>query len=316
MRQLRTQRALAIFPEANLNVPNERALQFVLLIIVGATWGMTNPLAKISVSTGYSPLGIMFWQLVIVISFAGFVLVMRGHRLPLHRKALVLYAVIALTGTLIPDFLLYTSAAHIPAGILSIIMAVSPMIALPMALLIGIERFDMRRTIGTVLGLGAVVLMVGPKDGLAGPTETVFALVALCSAAFYAVQGNFIIWYSQTDIGPMRMLVGSSALGLLVITPFVVATDQFIDPRGIWTSVEWAIVGTGGLHALAYAGYLALIAQSGPVFASQVAYVVTATGMLWSILLLSEGYSNWVWLSFVLVMIAIRLVQPRRTRPL
>lgn len=295
-----------------MSVLHQKTFQFALLIIVGTTWGITNPLAKISVSTGYSPLGIMLWQLVIVTAFSGLTLILRGHRPPVHGKALVLYAVIALTGTLVPDFLLYTSAAHIPAGILSIIMAISPMIALPMALLIRIERFSIQRVFGALLGLGAVILMVAPEDGLASPTETVFAIVALCAAAFYAMQGNFIIWYGHTDIGPMRMLFGSSILGLLVIGPAVIATDQFIDPWKPWTTVEWAILGTGSLHALAYAGYLALISHSGPVFASQVAYIVTSTGVFWSILLLSEGYSGWVWLSFMLVMVAIALVQPRR----
>ena len=57
---------------------------------------------------------------------------------------------------------------------------------------------------------------------------------------------------------------------------------------------------------------LSLVSHAGPVFASQVSYIVTSTGVLWSMLLLKEGYSGWVWLAFALVMLAITLVQPRR----
>jgi len=134
----------------------------------------------------------------------------------------------------------------------------------------------------------------------------------LCAAGFYALQGNFITWYGQGNLGAMRMLFGATVLGLLVVTPMVLATGHFVDPRVTWTAVEWSVFGTGLLHAFAYAGYLALVSLAGPVFASQVAYIVTGTGVLWSITLLSESYSRWVWLSFALVMVAITLVQPRR----
>ncbi|MDH5798345.1 MAG: DMT family transporter, partial [Paracoccaceae bacterium] len=175
-----------------MSILENKAFQFALLAATGAAWGLTNPLTKVAVSTGYQPLGIMFWQLVIVAVFSGGFLVLRKRRPPLHKKALVLYAVIALVGTIIPDFLVYTSAVHIPAGILSIIMAIAPMLSLPIALLLRIETFSVQRMFGAILGLVAIVLMVGPKDGLANATEAFFALVVLCAAGFYALQGHFI----------------------------------------------------------------------------------------------------------------------------
>ena len=291
---------------------DRKAFQFTLLVLTGTAWGFTHPLTKLAVSTGYGPLGIMFWQMVIVGTFSGISLIFRGRRPPFHRRALVLYAVIALLGTLIPDFLVYTAAFYIPAGILAIVMAISPMISLPIALAMHIERFSVQRAAGAMLGLIAIVLMIGPKGGLANSTEALFTLVAVCAVAFYAMQGNFITWYRETSVGAMRMLFGSSLLGLILVTPAAFLSGQFIDPRITWTAVEWAVLGTGALHALAYAGYLSLVSHAGPVFSSQVSYIVTSTGVLWSMILLHEGYSPWVWLAFILVMVAITLVQPRR----
>ena len=45
----------------------------------------------------------------------------RGKRLPFHRDALQFYLVVALLGTLIPNFTFYYSVARLPAGIMSII---------------------------------------------------------------------------------------------------------------------------------------------------------------------------------------------------
>ncbi|MEZ5792779.1 MAG: EamA family transporter, partial [Nitratireductor sp.] len=36
------------------------------LLLFGIVWGTTIPLGKIAVSTGYHPLGLIFWQVLIV----------------------------------------------------------------------------------------------------------------------------------------------------------------------------------------------------------------------------------------------------------
>lgn len=295
-----------------MSLLDRKAFHFALLGATGAAWGLTHPLTKMAVSTGYSALGIMFWQLVIVAAISGVALILRGRRPPLHREALILYAVIALLGTILPDFLIYTAAVHIPAGILAILMAISPLISLPIALALGVERFSVRRLLGALIGLAAILLMVGPDGGLSSRTEALWSLVVLCAVVFYAAQGNFISWYGQTEVGAMRMLFGATVAAMIVIGPAVLASGQFIDPRVEWTTAEWAILGTGSLHAVAYAGFLALVSRAGPVFASQVSYIVTSTGVFLSMVLLSEAYSGWVWLAFALVMLAITLVQPRR----
>jgi len=50
------------------------------------------------------------------------------------------------------------------------------------------------------------------------------------------------------------------------------------------------------------------------VFSSQVAYLVTGWGVLWSMLLLGEWYSIWVWMAFALMLVGITLVRPRDSR--
>ena len=79
-----------------------------------------------------------------------------------------------------------------------------------------------------------------------------------------------------------------------------------------WGPAEWAILASGVLNALAYSGYVWLVGRAGSVFASQIAYVVTGFGVLWSMALLGERYSPWVWAAFVLMLGGVALVQPRK----
>ena len=52
------------------------------------------------------------------------------------------------------------------------------------------------------------------------------------------------------------------------------------------------------------------IKTAGPVFASQCAYIVTISGVLWGIVIFAEVHSIWVWLSVVVMMAGLALVTP------
>ena len=53
-------------------------LQFIgTLLLVGISWSATIPLSKVAVSSGHAPLGITFWQQVIVAVVLGALLLAR-----------------------------------------------------------------------------------------------------------------------------------------------------------------------------------------------------------------------------------------------
>ena len=112
-----------------------KLILYILLLATGAAWGLSNPLMKIAVSTGYQPFGLIFWQLVVIVVTAGAVALWRNGRLPPLRRYFWHFAIVALLGTLLPDTLIYIAAAHVSAGVLSLLLAQVTMFALPMALL-------------------------------------------------------------------------------------------------------------------------------------------------------------------------------------
>ena len=117
-----------------MSVP-ARALPFLALMAIGAIWGATQPLAKIAVSTGHKPLGLMVWQAGIGALLLGGVTLLRGRRVPVTAAALRLYLVIALIGSVLPGITSYSAAVHLPSGVLSILLSSVPMWAFPIALL-------------------------------------------------------------------------------------------------------------------------------------------------------------------------------------
>ena len=52
------------------------------------------------------------------------------------------------------------------------------------------------------------------------------------------------------------------------------------------------------------------IKSAGPVFASQCAYVVTISGVIWGIIVFSEQHTVWVWASVIVMLLGLVLVTP------
>lgn len=297
-----------------------RLWPFLALLAIGGAWGLSNPLIKLAIEAGYRPLGILSWQLVLGSALlAGWLWLgrrgARGPLLPLGPAEIRLYVAVASLGMVVPHFFSYTALGHLPSGVVSIIVSMVPLFALPLVLVLGMERFEPLRLVGLGLGAGAVVLLIAPEASLPETAAVAFVLVAMLTPLCYALESAYVAGRGSRRAGPMQTLLGAQILGLGVVLPLALATGQAASPLRAWGAPELAIAATGVISPLAYAGYVALLRATGPVFAAQVAYLVTGSGILWAMTLLGERYSVWVWAALGLLFAGLFLVQPRPTLP-
>lgn len=290
----------------------ERAGLAALLIVIGAGWGITQPLAKIAVSGGYRHFGLIFWQLVIGALLLGAICAARGRALPLGPRHLRLYLILALLGTVLPNTASFEAARHLPSGVLSILISLVPMFAFPIALVFGLEGVSARRFAGLCLGLGGVVLIIGPEASLPDPAMVAWIPLALVAPFFYGLEGNVVARWGIAGLDPIQALFGASALGAALALPLALGTGHFIDPRGPWGAPDAALLASSVIHAVVYSSYVWMVGRAGAVFAAQVAYLVTGGGVFWAMLLLDERYSPYIWASLLLMLAGMALVQPRR----
>ena len=284
---------------------------FAALILFGATWGLTIPLMKVAVSTGYQQFGLIFWEFVITTVFLGIVSRMNGRFPRVTRDHLIIFLVIAFLGTLIASSISFTAIRQIPAGVYSVVISLVPMFALPIAILMGLERFEWKRAVGIVLGLCAILILTGPDASLPDPSKAIYVLLACIAPLCYGLEDNFVGKFTLRGLTSVQALLGASIVGLIIITPVSLATGQWFSLNHAWGPPEWAILFMSLLHGFAYTGYVWLIGRAGPVFSAQVAYLVTGFGVFWSMLMLGESYSIWVWLAAGLMLMGLFLVQPK-----
>ena len=288
-----------------------RRVYLVWLIAMGIGWGVTQPLGKIATQSGHPPFGLIFWQLVVCVLVLGAITIVRGQGLPLHLRALVFYGVVAVLGTLIPNAAFYISVARLPAGIMSILISTVPLLAFPLALALGMDRFSGARLAGLLLGLFGVALIALPDASLPEAGMAAFLPLAMIGPLFYALEGVFVARYGTAGMDPIQAMFGASLAGVLLCLPVMLGLGQWISPLQPWGPPEWALVGSSALHGLIYAGYVALAARAGAVFAAQTSYIVTASGVVWAMLLLNERFSGLVLLAAAVMLMGIALVRPR-----
>lgn len=288
-----------------------RATLLTILVGMGAAWGITQPLSKIAVSEGYRDIGIIFWQFAIGAVILCALLLIRRKPLPLGRVHLLFYLLIAMIGTVLPNWASFTAAVHLPSGILSIVIATVPMMALPIAVGLGMDRFSPARVIGLSLGLLAIVLIALPDTSLPDTSMAIWLPIALIAPFLYACEGNIVGRWGTHGLDAMQVLAGASLVGVLISAPLAWITGEWIDPRGPWGAPDWAILGASVAHLVAYVTYVWLVGAAGAVFTAQVGYLVTGFGILWAKLILGESYSPWVWAALALMMVGLFLVTPR-----
>ncbi|WP_424965009.1 DMT family transporter [Dinoroseobacter sp. S375] len=291
--------------------PRTRLWLTGLLVVLGAGWGITQPLAKIAVSTGYGHFGLIFWQFVVGVVVLGAVTLVRGKRLPCGPKQLRLYVIIAVIGTLLPNSASFAAIVHLPSGITSILLSLVPMLAFPIALALGLDRFSLKRIAGLSFGLGGVALIVLPGSALPDAAMLVWVPVALFAPLFYALEGNVVAKWGTYGVDAVQVLLGASLVGVVLALPFTLLSGQWIDPRPPWGAADAALVASATIHGIVYSCYVWLVGRAGPVFAAQVSYLVTGFGLFWAMLILGERYSGPVWAATALMMVGLFLVTPR-----
>lgn len=283
-----------------------------LLVLLGAGWGLTQPLAKIAVSGGYRHFGLVFWQLAIGAVLLGAVIRATGRPMPLDRRRVAFCGLIAVIGTVIPGAASFQAAVHLPSGILSVVLSLVPMLAFPVALWLGIDRFGIARALGLACGLAGVVVLALPGVSLPSPGMIAWLPLALVAPLFYAIEGNVVARWGTRGLDPIQVLFGASVLGTAIALPLALGSGHWIDPRPPWGLPDLAVALSAAIHAAVYSGYVWLVGHAGSVFAAQVSYLVTGSGVLWAMALLGERYPPGLWIALGLMFLGLFLVRPRR----
>jgi len=301
-------------PEIAVNPRSRRrtlVLAFGLMIVGGLIWGLTFSLAKLVTAAGVHPIGLAWLQGAVGVAALLPYCLIRYGGLPLRRDYLELYIIAGALGTALPSNFLFLSASHLPAGILAMVTSLVPLLTYAIAVAFGAEMLQRRRVVGILLGFAAVMMIVLPETSLPEPAMAIWVLIALIAPISYSSENVYLALRRPPASDPVILLCGMLIAGTIMLTPLVWATDTWVDLWHPWTEIEWWTMLLIAINVAGYLMFLELIVIAGPLFAAQTGYFVTASGVVFGIIIFGEQHSAWIWVALGVLFTGVALVNPR-----
>ena len=292
---------------------NKTLLPWYAMIYMGCMWGLSFSLGKLATDHGGTPLGISFWSTFFSGSLLWLYCMFIGYRFVWNWALIKTLCILGLLGSALPGLLFYYAASKVPASVLFITVTLAPIFTYALALLFRVEVFSKLRFLGLIFGLASICVIVLPETSLPSKSAAIWVLLACLSSFFYACENIYLGIAELDDIGPLRLSCGmgfTSAAFLLIPTYL---TGALIETLHTSTELTLIILGLGLIGATAYACFVFTVRISGPIFASQVGYLVTVSGIIWGSVIFDETHSAWIWIAFILMMLGLLCISPRKT---
>ncbi len=286
-----------------------------LLLTLGAIWGGGTSIAKFLNLSGVPPLGVVFWQTL----GAGCLLLLARWRssrrvpLRLNRPLLVYFAINGVIGLAIPSSNMVFVTGQIPAGVMAVVLTLSPVLTYLGAMCLRLENMSLRRSGGIALGFAGALLLVLPSGSLPDRSLLPFALLAFLTPTCYAIANVYAELRRPQGVDSLGLAAGATLAAAAGVFVAALATGQFYP---IWESPGWVevvMVGNMVLTSIAYLSMFSLLRIAGSVYLSQVAYIVTVTGIGWAALAFAERPSVWLWVAVVVIFAGVALVNTSRS---
>ncbi len=291
---------------------NNRVLSLILLVSLGLIWGSGYTIARYAVTNGVPPLGYTFWQCLGPAIILSLLSAAQKSKPTLSMNHIYFFVVCGLIGIALPNTNMYFAAAHLPAGMLALLVNTVPIMIYPLALISKQEKFDSVRFFAICLAIIGVLTLVIPKTSLPDNHSAMWVLIALLTPLCFALFAAFVNPKRPNDCSSLSVAAGMMCTATLILTPLVFATHNFYAIRFPLTLPMYIILLEIILSSLGYVLFLWLLKIAGPVYYSLVDGVVAATGIMWGIVIFDEHFNLWRGVAFILIFSAILLMTLRQ----
>ena len=287
-------------------------IPLALLLATGALLGVSTNLAKLAAQANLDPLAFLTWSVV----GAAAVLVGVGaarHRLPqLTRRTAEYFVISGLVSVAVPNLLFFAAVPRIGAGFVALTIAFPPLFTYLGALLLGMERFQLRRATGIVLALGgaAVLAIYKLSDPNADPlwvTATLLGPVLLAVGNIYRT-ARWPEGAAPDELAPGMLAV--SGLMLLVFGAFAGVVPGNSGGFSLAVPLDRAapallILAQVATFSLQFLLFFVLQKRGGPVYLSLLGSVGAVVGVPIAVFLLGEAAPQGLAVGGVLIALGI-----------
>ncbi len=285
-----------------------------LLLIVGSLLAVSVLLSKVAAGM-HAP---MLTYLALAMGGSGLILMLMTHGVragSTGTSAVIVYSLGAGGLMALGSAVGYLTVQEVGAAFIALALAFPPMLTWLLSVLLKLERFDLLRLLGLLIGLAGGVLLAVSK-GISTPSD-MGAVVVACGMPVILAAGNvFRTRYWPQGASPRELAGAMLICGAVLTLPFAIHIE------GAWAFLE--IFQSGMLAVLAVAvltfvgQYVALFRVqrlAGPVYLSQIGSVAAIVGGPVAVIALGEQLPSGFALAALLIVLGLTIFQYRAAKP-
>lgn len=268
-----------------------RALTYARLVAAMAMWGGTWIAGRIIAQELNEPLAVAALRFFLAGLVVGGVMWLGQGRIPVpeSRRDWGLIWALGFFGIFLYGVCFFFGLQHIPAGRGALVVALNPVVNVLFAWLIGKERMNSRKALGSTIALAGCLTVIGDGDPLAlltgsvGPGELLIMGCVLSWTAY-----TFIGWRATRRFSALATTLYASLTGAVLLGLAAIVQGN-IDPASwswrVWSSMLFlALFGT----AIAYTWFSDAVERLGAGQASVFINLVPVFAVLQAAVLLDE----------------------------
>ena len=284
-----------------------RLIDWLALVGLAFAWGTSFFWVELAIPS-FQP----FTLVCIRVGVATLLMVVLLRRRPLLRlmcERWRIYSLLGLLGSAFPFLCFAWGQRHIESGMASIINALTPLLALALALGLGRERFNFMRLFGIVTGFVGVVVLVNPETG---GSEVAGIFAAALAAFSYAVAAN-LAWGRVSHFPPKENATGQLFFATLFTLPFAFWEQPWredVQWVGVFAMLALAVLST----FLAYLLYYFILKNAGGVNAVLGVLFVPAISITLGVLFLDERFDSRMLMGGVLIIAGVIVADEKLRR--
>ncbi|MCB4767164.1 DMT family transporter [Ancylobacter sp. Lp-2] len=287
-----------------------------LLVLLSVIWGGSFFFGKIAIAE-IPPLTMVLTRVAIGAVVVALIARLNGIHLPLDRRLLSQFVVIALLSTVIPFSLIAWSQQHLPSGLSSILNAATPLFTVLVAqVFTRDEKLTAGRLIGVAVGFAGVAVMMGPALlGRLGGHELPAQLAAIgatVSYGFAAVYGRRFRGLPPLGVAMMQLICAT-----VLLVPVAALFEQPWRLPVPSPHVIGALIGLGALSTgIAFVIYFRILGRNGATNISLVTFLVPVSAILLGALVLGEALEAREIAGFALIALGLAAIDGRPAKML
>ncbi len=298
-----------------MSITRTRWWRVALLFIMGITWGLQFSLLKFAAHAGYSEIGVLTLSMIgVAVIFITITWRTNAWFRPTPGQ-IAFFFISGTLGYLGPLGLTLFIAPNVAAGLLAIIVSMTPVFTVTIALGLRTEPVSPMRIAGIFVGAVAAMLVLTSQSGIDLSDVSPWAALAFVIPVVYAADNIYVAACWPKTLDAVQVMTAVVILSAILLTPIYIHSGDFIPLFEPWGIGQWSVLLFVLTTAVESYLYFDITRRYGAVFASLGGFISVFAGIMWGMALFGERHSALLWSAVPVMFLAIYLVTFSKREP-